>query len=125
MYNQAAWDIANELEAFYAQSVPAVAPEVPITFNMAEWGMRTECGTVACLAGSIMAMKNPVAFLRYIDGENVTRPWNFAAELLGLDDDQEDDMFLPTRCSHRTLPDALQMLRHYAQTGEIVWSEIE
>lgn len=128
MYNQTAWDIANELEAFYAQPVPS-AEGVPVQFNMSSWGNRTDCGTAACLAGSIAAMRLPhlytaFAFNQEIDGA-IPRIPQLVDQLLGLTDKESDDLFCPSdvsSLSRITLDEAIKTLRVFAQTGKIDWS---
>lgn len=131
MYNQTAWDIANELEAFYAQPEPMVL-DVPIVFDMSDWIALHECGTAACLAGSITAMKAPkeyLDYLRFYKGnalvEDFRRPWTVAKQILDVETDIADELFLPRRHSVRiTIEDAIETLRHFAQTGVVDWEPV-
>lgn len=66
----------------------------------AKWNQTTWCGTTACLAGHVLAVKGYKKVRGQRDGHEMVSPSGKkidvsyeAARLLGLDEDQADDLF--------------------------------
>jgi hypothetical protein len=97
------------------------------------------CGTTACIAGHVLALFTPNEFMS-------NDPATTAAELLGLSEEAGNDLFLPWSNRHvpvdypgeltrRDLPNgtgradvttsqAVQVLDHLIETGEVDWRVI-
>ena len=115
-----------------------------IGFNMARYGAAVDdiakdhidnCGTVCCIAGYALALKRPDISGEDIAGEH----FNIEAEAtryLGLDLGDAGELFLPqppysrpwNQIDHQrylaqiTPAQAVRVLRHLAETGEVDWS---
>lgn len=97
-----------------------------ITFDMANFRIKTSCGTACCIAGAVVEFAQQ-------RGENLTPDLidEMAAELLGFPEDSEliDAMFYaayPDPERNFELEDvtpamAIKMLENYLETGEVVW----
>ena len=103
----------------------------PVGFNMAVYHGKTylempdhvnNCKTVACLAGWTLVMENR-PFKKNINNM-AALIHDEAAEILGLDEDQADELFTPNtemRYEEITPKIAIKTLRNLAKTGEVVW----
>lgn len=89
------------------------------------------CGTVACLAGWTKAVLGNVRTERGLLAweRRVSRKDRGVAKdtapLLGLDDDDASDLFHPDgwwQHENQTPAQAVAVLRHLAETGEVDWS---
>jgi hypothetical protein len=86
-----------------------------LQFSMHEYN----CGTYACIAGwAIFAQDGYINSSRNIH--------HYAQELLGLDDDQANDLFLNWGDIEDPTPNqAIKVLKHLKETGEVDWSIVE
>ena len=75
------------------------------------------CGTAACIGGWAGAIFHPH------NREAAEDMWTIGEELLGLDYDRTNELFMPTGFSHEpfTQAHAVQTLRQLARTGEVNW----
>lgn len=70
----------------------------PCSFNQSTWGYRTECGTVACMAGHVIlaaggeVVPSGLMGLYRYQGEDRSAP-DLARELLGVSYDHADALF--------------------------------
>jgi hypothetical protein len=111
-----------------------LAKDIGVGFNMRDfYDLRARCdqtghscGTTACTAGW--------AWLMFKDKDSIdhTLPDEIelqAAELLGLTEAEADNLFFGVDCGKRltdiTTGDAIKVLRHLADTGEVDWTIIE
>lgn len=87
----------------------------PQQFDMSDYIYTAECGTVACIAG-----------WTYLTYGGCGDPYSEARNLLGLDEDRADALFLPYGCDWEdiTPAHAAQTLRKLAETGEVDWSHV-
>jgi hypothetical protein len=82
------------------------------------------CQTIACIAGWTKAVLEPVGssaeFLHWTE-RHFTHD---VADLLGLDGYESAELFLPDRVEWDTITpaQAVRVLRHLAETGEVDWS---
>lgn len=93
----------------------------PQQFDMNEWA--NSCGTVACIAGW--------TYLTYADEVIPGSAGTVAAEILGLDEEVANSLFVPTdedgldaMYEDITPAHAAQTLRKLAETGEVDWSHV-
>lgn len=91
----------NDLRAFELREFLADLP--PEKFNMSEWG--------TCIAGYAISLWAPT---------ELTCPLADAQEILGLTDEQADQLFCPAFPFH-TLEAAIATLDHLIETDEVVW----
>jgi hypothetical protein len=90
-------------------------------FQMALWRENWDCGTVACIGGTAQVVLDDSPEQK---GIGVTR----IRKLLELDDYQGDDLFYLSVTGWRlklhevTVAQAVKVLNHYADTGEVDWS---
>lgn len=97
----------------------------PQQFDMSDYVTENECGAVACIAGW--------TYLTYGPGEYSAEVHLSAAEHLGLNRNQADELFIPdysnlfdslTDWDSITPAHAAQTLRKLAETGEVDWSHV-
>lgn len=95
-----------------------------VTEYVAETHVPHECGTVACIAGWS-------ALWQRMDGKGLLKQarqgvggdeHSVAEEILGLDGDQADDLFLSDTGSNITPKMAAKVLRNLADTGQVDWT---
>ena len=91
----------NDLRAFELREFLADLP--PEKFNMSEWD--------TCIAGYAISLWAP---------SELTFPFDDAQEILGLTDEQADQLFRPYWLFH-TLEAAINTLDHLIETDEVVW----
>lgn len=113
------------------------AKTAKLVFDMENWGLETECGTVACVAGYCIALEVPnlfskVAKLRpgvsFISGGIAQEdfPSAVAKRLMGLETNEADDLFTPfgmigtINRNASLVPDALRWM---ALNEKINWEE--
>lgn len=87
----------------------------------------TACGTAACIMGwavTLSETNRPLCMITdvaEVDGERIDAETR-AALYLGLDEYQTSDLFYYCAAGHmRDNKLAAEVLRHYAQTGEVAW----
>lgn len=95
-----------------------IASLPPERFDMSSFGsprigLLAECGTAACIAGWTCAVFAPATPL--LDTDQV------AGRLLGLDDEQQFELFFPDRMDLRTRDDAVGVLDVLLASGKVVW----
>lgn len=87
-----------------------------------------ECGTAACIAGYALcaAFGNKVAKKKFLFWGNA---WFAAKRVLGLSAHEASRLFEPyddnNKIARKTRAQAVKVLRHAAETGEINWSVAE
>lgn len=101
-------------------------------FNMGNWVAKESstrpdrsghsCGTVACIAGWTKRIRTQIPV-----GINEDFYWGPEAKWLGLDVDEGEELFFGDdwTCAHLndvTPSEAVAVLRHLAETGEVDWS---
>lgn len=101
-------------------------------FNMGDWVAHASdeapdrsghsCGTVACIAGWAQRLRTGVP----LSADSVVW-WEPEAEWLGLGGDASDTLFMGDDETNKRLADvtpaeAVRVLRHLAETGEVDWS---
>lgn len=92
----------------------------PEQFSMNYWGLAHHpCGSVACIGGWAEAILLP-------DGNRTKHlPEHVVCEALGLDPEQGGDLFYPGGNYYQaSIPEAVQVLDHPLETGEVDWSII-
>lgn len=78
------------------------------------------CGTAACIAGWTAAIFKPRT--RLVDDPNGDdRLFFTAASLLGLDEADAHRLFIPCDLCGRTTTEAVRVLDHLLETGEVDW----
>ena len=95
-----------------------------VRLNMATY--RGDCGTAACIAGHVICKYEPERWAAGFDGEVYLTP---AAALLGLNEHQAWELFLPWNnggpCSCDITPAmAAATLENYALTGKVEWPKL-
>lgn len=98
----------------------------PEKFDMAHWFRRTECGSVACVAGWTCWLDEDLRFLTELQGGGGVVISDAAQKKLGLNDYQASELFEPgfaTRSfePNRTPRQAAAVLRHFLDTGVVDW----
>jgi len=105
----------NNLNLLIATIEAEILPDGnKIVFNMAEWGRKDGCGTIACIGGT-------AAILGGRKDENVSV---FAANWLGLSYEQSNLLFIRSRpldYCQVTPAVAVKCLTRFRDTGQIVW----
>lgn len=94
-------------------------------FNMRMMGRKTDCGTIACIAGYGQALFNPEEWHKYLNnGVFFITPAEGCADALELDREYAlHELFAPFDIFYFAVTPqiAAQVLRNLAQTGEVVW----
>ena len=90
----------------------------PERFDMEVWGpgpkaLRHDCGASACIAGWAQAILSP---------RSTMDPWWKAERLFELSPEQSADLFLAPGHRDATTSQAVAVLDHLLETGEVDWS---
>jgi len=90
----------------------------PEEHDQSTWGIKAECGTVACIAGWTCILAGQEEWQRFVDEDawglpNFSTP-RLAGQLLGISEDDRPELFF---CFDND--EALRRLKHFADTGEL------
>ena len=117
----------NNTQREHALAVAEAIEKHADRFRQDQW--RHTCGTPACIAGWSCALQHDKEQPRQVnlndyDGSDIKRK---AAEALGLTPREASDMFQPEPYGEfgerPTAAEAVSVLRHYVETGEVHWPE--
>lgn len=98
----------------------AIASE-EMGFAMHIYRVYEDCGTAGCIAGHAAWIWPDCR--AEIQPEVYTYSEGPVCEKLGLTEKEGTHLFYPVNMSSRTRPEALAVLDHLIETGEVVWDE--
>lgn len=113
----------TERKARLLELADLIEQESVIKFDMVTYG----CGSAGCIAGTAMAKWNPIGFVDFLDNKLFERKGlnilEAAAKELGLTHEEAVELFAPDEVDlyKVTKKAAAEVVRHFANTGEIVW----
>jgi hypothetical protein len=98
----------------------------PESHNQESWGVKTDCGTVHCAAGwsAVLSGAKPiwsgrsVIFAQYCitPGGNLRKFFSYAQEMMGLDEDTAEKLFL---ADQDTTEQTVDKLKHILNNGSL------